>query len=282
MGQAYNLRQGWQSENLARYLLSKIAFVSQPVTISDDTGLDFLCTLFEMKTIKKQNLLFPKNSFAIQIKSKKRDILDITNKESYIRSLEVPFFWGVVDKKEAKIDIYSGEYFESFIAHTGGVLKGQKLFLELVDDRDEKLPYYFKKNSHYVKFPKVIEIKINSNYNDLSKNLNSFYETCDLMIKNIASRIKGTYLFEVYGGKNIRIYCGPTSANLCQDNFYKALTEIFQNLPYIHTHSKDVQKEFKIYKEFFLQLCQIKSNGVLPNYLVESFKKADIFFSKSH
>lgn len=276
MGQPYNLRQGWQSENLARYLLSKIAFVSQPITISDDFGLDFLCTLFEKKKIEKQDILFPRNSFAIQIKSKKGKKWNITDKESYIRHLEIPFFWGIVDKKKAKIEIYSGEYFESFIAHIGGIAEKQKLFLEIVEERDEKLSYYFKENFHYVKFPKVLEINVGSNYSDLE--LDPFFETCDLMIKNIAARIKGSYLFEIYGGKNIRIYTGPNSAKLCEENFYRSLTEVFQNLLYIYTYNKDIKKEFEVYKKFFLQLCQVKGDKWLPNYLIESFKRADDFF----
>ncbi|MBS3153385.1 hypothetical protein J4426_02365 [Candidatus Woesearchaeota archaeon] len=78
-----------------------VAFVSQPITISDDTGADFFCTLFDIKKIKKQDFLFPRKAFAIQIKSSKEKKWDITDKESYIRHLEIPFFWGIVDKKGA-------------------------------------------------------------------------------------------------------------------------------------------------------------------------------------
>ena len=61
-----SFREGWRTEHLARFILSKFAFVAQPISISDDIGSDFICTLFE----NREKYLFPTNSFAIQIKSK--------------------------------------------------------------------------------------------------------------------------------------------------------------------------------------------------------------------
>ena len=74
MGHLHSFRQGWQSENLARFLLSKVSFISKPSTISDDLGSDFLCTLFKIE----KNELHPSSSFAIQIKSEGSKI-DITS-----------------------------------------------------------------------------------------------------------------------------------------------------------------------------------------------------------
>lgn len=283
MGHLYNTRKGWIRENLARYLLSKIAFLSQPISVADDAGSDFLCTLFQIDKIKGKDQLFPRNSFAIQIKSKqKKNIVNIKNKQHYIKYLEIPFFWGVVDEKEAKLEIYSGEYFESFIADTGGATEKQKLFLELVDKGDEETPYYKKDNSHYLKFPKIVEININSDDSNLTKTTTQLSETCDLMIKNIAAKIKRSYLFEVRGGKNVKVITGPTSVRYCRENFYKELTQMFSNLRYMQTHCEEVKKEFEIYKSFFLQLCKIKDKEGLPNHLIESFKKADTFFSNQN
>jgi hypothetical protein len=41
-----SFRKGWASERLANYFLSKVAFLSSPTTIADDTGGDFFCNIF--------------------------------------------------------------------------------------------------------------------------------------------------------------------------------------------------------------------------------------------
>jgi hypothetical protein len=88
MAHLLKIRKGWENENLARFILSKFSFISHPATISDDLGVDFYCTFFvkvekERKSPKnkpiKDVFVFPKHSFAIQIKSNRRGF-DITNK----------------------------------------------------------------------------------------------------------------------------------------------------------------------------------------------------------
>jgi hypothetical protein len=41
MDQLYRFRKGWENENLAQYLLSRVAFIARPVSVSDDLGTDF-------------------------------------------------------------------------------------------------------------------------------------------------------------------------------------------------------------------------------------------------
>ena len=93
MGHLKNIRVGWENEHLATFLLSRISLVANPVTVGDDVGTDLFCTLFEI--IAGQ--LFPRNSFAIQVKSSKRRI-NVTGKIEYLRKLELPFFVGVVNQ----------------------------------------------------------------------------------------------------------------------------------------------------------------------------------------
>lgn len=279
MAQSYNLRQGWQSENLAKYLLSKVAFVSQPVTISDDVGSDFVCTLFEIEKIGTQDYLIPRNAFAIQTKSDSRNKLyEITDKEPYIRQLEIPFFWGIVDKTKGKITIYSGEFFEIFIHTKGGVEreKGQKLFLKLTDVRDESVPFYKEDNSYYILFPKVIEISTNSDSKKINKEM--LFKTCSLMLKNIAARIKEAYILELFSG-NLFIIYGPNSAKACRSNFYKALAETFKNLPFLYTQAEnkvEIRKEFEIYKRLFNDLYLMQKP--LPYYLKSCYSESRNFF----
>ena len=68
MAHLASFREGWKNENLARFILSKIAFITHPATISDDIGSDFFCTLFQTRAENGHDYLVPKNTFAIQIK----------------------------------------------------------------------------------------------------------------------------------------------------------------------------------------------------------------------
>lgn len=129
MAHLYSFRQGWQSENIARFLLSKFSFISSPSTISDDIGSDFLCTLFKIEKGK----LHPSNSFAIQIKSKSNSKkIGITKKISYLVDLEIPFFVGVIDRDNLKISIYAREYICDYRSSSEGI-GIKKLYIKLVE-----------------------------------------------------------------------------------------------------------------------------------------------------
>ena len=120
-----NPHKGWENEHLALFLLSRISFVSNPVTVADDVGSDFFCTLFE---VGERDTLFPRSSFAIQVKSSK-DRIDPTGKIKYFEKLELPFFVGVIDQKHLRLSIYSGEYLPIFFSHYG-IPQDLKLSLE--------------------------------------------------------------------------------------------------------------------------------------------------------
>jgi hypothetical protein len=83
-------REGWENEHLATYLLSRIAFIANPITVADDFGSDFLCTLFEPREIDNRQQLFPLRSFALQVKSSRRRVR-ADNKIEYLNRLELPF-----------------------------------------------------------------------------------------------------------------------------------------------------------------------------------------------
>ena len=42
-----SFRKGWESENLARFILYKFCFIANPSTISDDVGIDFFAPFFK-------------------------------------------------------------------------------------------------------------------------------------------------------------------------------------------------------------------------------------------
>ena len=114
MSHLFTMRKGWQSEHLAKFILSQIAFIANPSLIADDIGSDFICTLFQIIEKKSKDYLIPKNSFAIQIKSNLRKI-DLSKKIGYLAELEVPYFVGIINKSKLTLTIYSGEYFPQFI-----------------------------------------------------------------------------------------------------------------------------------------------------------------------
>src|SRR5688572_30098168 len=88
---------GWENEHLARFLLSRLAFVSSPLTVGDDVGTDLFCTLFERQHRNERDLILPRSSISVQVKSS-RDTLDVTTRIEYLERLEVPYYIGVVDQ----------------------------------------------------------------------------------------------------------------------------------------------------------------------------------------
>lgn len=104
-----SFRKGWESENLARYFLSRFSFIANPSTISDDIGTDYYCTIFIKNKVKKVDYLIPKIFFGIQIKSNFDDI-PATNKIDYLSGLQFPYFVAVIDRQKFLFHIFSGEY----------------------------------------------------------------------------------------------------------------------------------------------------------------------------
>ena len=114
MSRLGNYRAGDRSEYLAVFALSRFSFV-QPTPRQEDFGLDFLCTLGRSGNLinpkKKKNsaVIYPEDSFFIQIKS---DTKPIVLNEDFTRwiseSIQLPLFIGVINKSlGGSIAIYS-------------------------------------------------------------------------------------------------------------------------------------------------------------------------------
>src|SRR5438067_11849084 len=99
--------KGWENEHLATFLLSRIAFVASPVTVADDIGTDIFCTLFEVAKHKRQDVLLPRSSIAVQIKSNSGPV-DVASKLDYLHRLEVPYYLGVVNQEQLTLELFSG------------------------------------------------------------------------------------------------------------------------------------------------------------------------------
>ena len=187
-----SFRKGWQSENLARYILSNFAFISQPSTIADDLGSDFFCTIFEAIPYNKNEALVPKESFAIQIKSNKRPF-NLTGKTEYLRNLGIPFFVGVCNKKTQKLELYSGEYLIPFFVDEPAA---EKIKIKLCEKDDCKENRYAEGNREFtLKFPKLFTIDSNHDSPEFKEAIDNLSKTCRKISRNITRRNNKEYIF---------------------------------------------------------------------------------------
>ena len=269
MAHLVKIRKGWENENLASFLLSKFSFISKPFTIADDIGTDFYCTLFKVETKGNNKFLLPTNSFSIQIKSNYKKI-NITKKIGYLSNLEIPFFIGVINQKELKLTIFSGEYLSQFIS-----FRTPNILLAELCDRQKMQSYYkdLGNKKFILKFPKVAEIKADITQEELQENVNEIFKVNSITLNNISSRKNCEYIFYQYENNYIQINAGPSSIKTFRENFYKRLTENFTNLKWMfeRNHPDFNIKEFQVYENLLIQLKKINSN--IPNYVFDSYKE---------
>ena len=263
MDYLYSFRQGWQSENLARYIISKFAFIAQPSNISDDIGSDFFCTTFEIVDKNRKDYLMPKSSFVMQIKSDKKIIELSSDKIGYIQKLEIPYFIGVIDKKDLKLSIYSGMYLDLIFA-----LKGipQKLFIKLNDEINKNTQPYKKTNDneYELKFPKIIDISANEDPKEIVEKITNFTNNRLLIQKNIFSRHNNEFILN-FGDNDTRIFAGIGSNATFRNNFFLRLAEVFYNMEWEYEHKEwmdenkpedsiKIKEELDLYVELYKKL----------------------------
>ena len=269
-GHLASFRKGWESENLARFILYKFAFVAHPSTVSDDIGSDFFCTLFQTERDGDRDYLMPGNSFAIQIKSQ-RATFDVSDKLDYLSRLEIPFLVGVADRQDLKLVIYSGEYLPLFFSHKGGP---KALKIELCERTRLDLDRYCTESGdqdYILRFPKVTEVQADIQPSTLKEVVRTLGELCSITSENIASRRNCEYIFRVSGDSSlVVIFAGSGSAQVFRANFQKRLAEVFFNLKWIYERRKGFNMdEFRAYEELFHRLEGLYGNE-LPGYLRES------------
>jgi hypothetical protein len=107
----HNYREGDRSEYLAVYLLSALGLVTQ-VPRQEDIGFDLVCSVADQETGR---LTF-NHQFLVSLKSRSSPNIvlkpDKGNERNSIHiqwlyRLELPFFLGVVDKKQNELALYS-------------------------------------------------------------------------------------------------------------------------------------------------------------------------------
>ena len=281
MGYLASFRQGWQSENLARFLLSKVAFVAHPSSVSDDIGSDFFCTLFRTERRRAKEYLVPRSSFAIQIKSNAKPI-DVSKKTGYLSALEIPFFVGVVNRARLSLRVYSGEAIPFLFAYLG---RPDSLTIELTPDAISDHSRYCEVTNSgnvTVRFPLVGDLTHGGvGHAGLAHRLD---ERCSLMLRNLAAKQNDEYIFQFPGGDtpSVAILAGPGSVQVFRENFLRRLAEAFCNFGWIFKNSPGSvsQSEFAIFEWVYGMLAREYPN--LPKYLSASYMSAKSAVGSSH
>jgi len=275
MPSSYHFKRGWDREKLAEYILSRFSFVAKPSTVSDDLGTDLFCTLFRLEEKEGVDYPLPLNSFAIQIKSNDTPF-DFSPNISYLQSLEIPFFLGVVNESTKELLIFSGENLPKFFSHVGTI---DKLKIKPIKRSQMNVPYdpmEGRKSNYTVMFPMVISIGIDSNRKDLEEVVEQLRTMCSLIHRNIATRKIQEYIFEEYDGRSYYILAGPASVKQFRDNFMKRLAENFYNLEWLCRRcngkkKEELIKEFRIYEETYLRIQKIYPS--VHGILISQYKK---------
>jgi hypothetical protein len=247
-------RRGWENEHFATFLLSRISFVAHPITVADDIGSDFFCTLFEPRVEEGIERLFPRNSFAVQVKSNSEKI-SATNKIEYLFSLELPFFVGVVDRSGLKLSMFSGEYLPVMFSLYG---RPQGLTLAPVS---ALAPFSYCDRSAdghcTLRLPLVCEISADEAPEALRDKALLLSQLCSLVHSNISARASREYIFQLdRDGTQSVILAGPDSATTFRHNFCLRLAEVFYNLEWILNAQPDRfnRREWEIYETLYKQL----------------------------
>lgn len=250
MSQQKNFRKGWTNEHLASYILSKISFISSPLKIGDDVGVDFFCILFE----EEGKNLIPKHPFAIQIKSNRKPI-NIKKNLGTLEKLKIPFFIGVMTKDG--IGIYSGEGICHFFALYGHSQK--KIELKLEENKEHTNLIIEKKDKISIISSKILEINSNEEYKSIIPKIKEFEKSIIKIQKNLASMNNNSFLFETANGNAI-IYTGPTSIKYFNGNLKNSLVEAFVNIDKIplNEETKRIKEDYGKLRYFLKSIKWIK------------------------
>lgn len=279
MSHLLSYRKGWESENLAQFLLYKFSFIAHPSHVADDIGGDFFCTLFtKIPTGTNFNLL-PTNSFAIQIKSDPKTKLielDLSNQLEYLKRLELPFFIGIVNRDDLSLTVYSGEYVPLLFSNDSAPKKLKIKLVEACDFKTWNITAPEEEKSYILQFPKIAKIMANLTDEELEIEVEKIKKVSTFTRNNIASKINDQYSFELAHTKRLYWVAGQESRKHFRKNLLKRLSEAFANLSYEYNHPEifdqvKLLEEFNLYESHFNEL---KKNKLYKD-LIEEFEIQD-------
>jgi hypothetical protein len=259
-------RKGWENERLASYLLSRFSFVAQPTSIADDVGSDFFCTIFNIENVADRDVLIPRRSFSIQVKSSTAD-LEMDNKVDYLLGLELPFFVGVVSQAPAEMKIYSAEMLPVMLSEFG---RPEGLRLAPVQSYVDRGGYFETLGEKQFRLwcPLAVTVAVDDDRSTLAAKVETLLGICGRAQSNIATRVNEEHIYDVDGKGQYRIMAGSGSVRFFRSNFAKPLGEYFYNLLWILQAQPDrfVVDEFRLFESLYQQLESLYGTS-LPEYV---------------
>ena len=239
-----NPHYGWEGELLAAHLLSRLSFVARPMSVPDDQGSDFFCTLFEVvDRAGSQPRLQPKNSFAVQVKTSNESneasegAFNMTRSIRYLEQLHLPFFIGKVTLAEAAIEIYSAEFLPLVFSLDG--IPTELRFQPTRKPIDAQTFVDRGGGDTRILCPFVGRVSPGDPSEAVERvavNLQSF---CDRALKNLASRLLQEHVYDFRGEIPI-VMSGPGSYRHFRQNVCKRLAEVYANFTWgLETHGHE-------------------------------------------
>ena len=252
-------RKGWENEKLASYLLSRFSFVAQPTSVADDLGSDFFCTIFEIHDSSGTDVLVPRSSFAIQVKSSISEV-SMDNKIDYLDRLQMPFFIGVVTQSPGVMRVYSAELLPFLFVHKG---RPHGLSMLPVSASDLNLGNYLdcpESECFRLRCPEVAEFRVDEDRSMLTAKVETLLRICTRAQGNIAARLSEEHIYDFDGKGNFQILAGPGSARHFRVNLLKRLAEVFSNLEWhldAGVPAQDLMQEFRTFERLYHELEEI-------------------------
>jgi hypothetical protein len=224
-----SFRKGWESERLAEFLLSRLAFVASPTTIADDVGSDFYCTLFETTEVDTHQYLQPRLAVTVQVKSAGKNTIDLTDKVGYFNNLELPYLLGIVDRATTTLRLYSGCYLPLVYSQHG---QPSTLYAVIADALRGILPSPADIPAPTaVPFPLVVTLHPSDSETVLADARRRLIAHCSAAGTHVRSRLANDYLFR-FDDSEI-VFAGPSSAQTFRGRLLGRLAETLRNLDWL-------------------------------------------------
>jgi hypothetical protein len=259
MAHLYALRKGWENEKLASYLLSRFSFVAQPTSVADDLGSDFFCTIFEIHDSSGTDVLLPRSSFAIQVKSSLSEV-SMDNKIDYLDRLQMPFFIGVVNQSTGVMRVFSAELLPFLFAHKGRPGCLSMLPIPASDLNFDNYLDCIESDRYRLRCPEVAEFRVDEERSMLTPKVETLLGICARAQGNIATRLSEEHIYDFDGKGNLQILAGRGSARHFRINLLKRLAEAFLNLDWqlnAGMPAQDLMKEFHAFERLYNELAEI-------------------------
>ena len=107
-------RSGDVNEDLGVFLLKSFALVA-PVPRQEDVGIDAVATLLR----DDGKLLIAEDSFCVQFKSSKQPIRYKGHEVGWLKSLQLPLFFGCIDRTRLEIELFGTHNLSSILIQGG-------------------------------------------------------------------------------------------------------------------------------------------------------------------